>query len=332
MPIVAGEILWKKPDEDSDASSNGGRLTYVVSPTDVANNEFPNLSQAELTAGLTRYRKRYLAIANNDDIQASAVELYMRKHSPADDSVTFFPGTQRDTQTDLTGTERQYGAGQLATDVTAGGTTLVVNTEGVALDYFKDGDTILVSDKTSATDPSNNRENATITGAPSYSGDQATITITAGLTNSYLAANTVVSSIYNAGNVNATEDNYAVVSAAGTYDDTTYPVTVDHVGTVEQTWTVTFTSATAFGVVGDTIGSVGSGVIGSDFTPVNADEGEKYFTILSAGWGGTWAASDTFSFQTHPCAVPVWFKQVVAAATAAFSSNNPVVAVRLQTA
>lgn len=55
----------------------------------------------------------------------------------------------------------------------------------------------------------------------------------------------------------ATVDNW-VETGAGTYNESTYPVLLDHIGTAEQTWTLTFTDATNFTVIGDTIGSVGS--------------------------------------------------------------------------
>ena len=333
MPIQTSEIIWKKPDEDSDATTNGGRITAVVSPSDTMNNDFPDVSQAELTSGLTRYRKRFIKVANDADLTAQQMKIYLRTHTGGDDAVTFFIGTQRDTENDILGTERQYGVGQLATNVSAGATSITVNTEGAALDYFKDGDTILISDKPSVFDITGNREEAVISGAPSYAGDQATITLAAGLANAYLAADTIVSSVYAAGDVKAVADNYAVTSAAGTYDDAGNPVLTDHIGSVEQTWTVTFTAATTFDVVGDTIGAAGSGSTGSDFTPVNADEGSNpYFTIPAAGWGGTWANGETLIFQTHPCAVPVWYKHTVPAGCAAFSDNRAWTGVMLQSA
>jgi len=332
MAIDTSEIIWKKVDQDSDLTTNGGRITHVVSPDATANNDLPDVPQSELTSGVTRYRKRFIKIANDADLTAQNTKIYMRKHTPADDALMFFPGTQRDTQASIVGTERLYGCGQLGVDASAGATTLYVNTEGVAFNYFRDGDKIIISNKGSILSPGD-REECTITGAPTYGGDQATITITAPLVNSYLASNTIVSSVYEAGNIAASADNYLETSASGTYDEVTYPVVVDHIGTVEQTWTVTFTSATAFNVVGDTLGSAGSGTTAGDFAPVNTNESSKpFFTLLAAGWGGTWAISDTFVFQTHPCAVPIWYKQVVPAACAAFTSNLPYTAVMLQSA
>jgi len=332
MPIQSAEIIWKKPDEDSDLPSNGGRITGVTSPSDTANNDFPDVTQAELTSGITRYRKRFIKIANDDDLTAQQLKIYIRTPSEAQDAVTFFPGSQRDTQDDITGAERQYGAGQLAADVNAAATQITVNTEGASLDCFRDGDTILISDKPSVHDTGGNREEAVISGALSYNGDQATLTLAAGLKNGYLAADTVVSSVYNAGDVAALADSYSISSPAGSYDDGNYPAAPDHVGTIEQTWTVTFTGATTFGVVGDTVGSVGSGSTGADFSPANPDEGKPYFIIPSGGWGGTWADGDTLTFQTHPCAAPVWYRHAVPAGCPAFSGNKPWTGVMLQSA
>lgn len=62
---------------------------------------------------------------------------------------------------------------------------------------------------------------------------------------------------------------------------------------VQETITITFTSATAFGVVGSVTGSMGSGTVGSAFSHARAG-----FTI-SAG-GTAWAATDTIVFVMTP--------------------------------
>lgn len=97
---------------------------------------------------------------------------------------------------------------------------------------------------------------------------------------------------------------------------------LDHIGTAEQTWTLTFTDATNFTVVGDTIGSVGSGSRSADFAPSNGAVSKPYFTLRTAGWGGTWAAGNTIVWQTHPNAIPIWETRVVPASAASMAGNG----------
>ena len=94
------------------------------------------------------------------------------------------------------------------------------------------------------------------------------------------------------------------------------------IGTVEQTWTLTFTDATNYTVVGDTLGSVGSGTTAADFAPSNPAVSKPYFTLESAGWGGTWAAAQTIVFQTHPNAIPIWETRVVPAGAGSQAGNG----------
>ena len=128
----------------------------------------------------------------------------------------------------------------------------------------------------------------------------------------------------------STVDNWGESSTSGTYDETTNPPIVDHIGSVEQTWTITFSDATNFSCSGDTLGSVGSGSIGGgDFAPNNTDFSKPYFTLTDGTppWGGTWAASETITFKTHPAAAAIWEKRTVPAGADSLSGNKVVVAI-----
>ncbi len=130
-------------------------------------------------------------------------------------------------------------------------------------------------------------------------------------------------SVYEPSDVECSVDNWVETAAGdGTYDETTYPVVTDNIGTVEETWTLTFTSATDFGVVGDSIGSVGTGSTAGDFTPSNAAFSKPYLTLDKDGWAGTWASADTVVFQTHPAAVPIWQKRVLPTDCPSLSGNK----------
>ncbi len=80
------------------------------------------------------------------------------------------------------------------------------------------------------------------------------------------------------------------VTDAGTIDSTLEILVAG--GLVDETWTVTFTSATEFGVAGATTGSVGTGEIGAEF------DASPYFVIPASFFTGTWAIDETYVFAT----------------------------------
>lgn len=331
MPILAAELLFYKSAVVSDASTNGGRMSANIITDAVKNNIFPDVPEAERTAGSTKHRKVFLKVANDADLSLLTPRMFIETHTPGDDAVTFFVGTQTDTQTDLTGSERVYGAGQLNADVIATDTVIVAATEdgeGAGLTIFLAGDTIRISDKTSVTDAGNNEEFHTILTAV-YAGDLCTITLDGtSLSNGYAAAATKITSIYEPGTVVSTVDTLVVTSAAGTFSALpTANFLVDNIGGIEQDWTLTFTSGTAFNVSGNTIGSAGTGTISTTTAPNNTDFTKPYWQMLSAGFGGTFLSGDTITFSTRPANVPLWLKRIVPAGASALGNNNFIIAV-----
>lgn len=89
------------------------------------------------------------------------------------------------------------------------------------------------------------------------------------------------------------ESTTAGTTTAGTAD---IAVTQD-AGPIDDTFTVIFSSATAFDVYGLTEGDVGSGTVSVEFAPDNA--GNPYFTIPADYFTGTWATSDVYTFKTN---------------------------------
>jgi len=326
MTILSSELKFYKSEVVSADPSNGGRMSAVEVVSGVVNNVWPHVLKAERDAGSTLYRKLFAKVANDADETLLAATLWNDLPTPGDDWIVMFAATQRDTQADITGTERLYGAASLNTDVDAGGSTIIVDVEDASLTgIFADGDTIRITDMADPDAATGNEELLTISGAPTVSGTQVTITVAETLANSYtVAAGTRVMSIMAVGDIRCTLDNWVETSAAGTYDEAVYPPIMDNIGTVEQTWTLTFTDATNFTVSGDVLGSVGSGTTGAAFSPQNPDFAKPYFTIEAAGWAGTWAGGDTIVFQTHPAAVPFWLKRVVPAGAGSLSGNRNV--------
>lgn len=329
MAIIASELKLYQSAIVTNDTTNGGRLSSNEIVDGQANNLFPNITETQRLAGLSLTRKAFYKVANDADTVGNETKLYIQDITPAGTSAVLYAATQRDTAADLTGSERKYGAGRLNANVSSAATIIVVDAElnnGANL-IFQAGDKIYITDGT-------NGEVATIAaGGVAWSVDQATLTLDAGLLNSYAVATpTTVSSCFEAGTVQATVDNWVETSTAGTYDETGSALVLDSIGSVEQTWTVTFSDATNFSVVGDTLGSVGSGTVGVDFTPSNPDFTKPYFTLLAAGFGGTWAVGETIVFQTHPAAVPIWCDLVVPVGTAGFGGDSIVIAMSVESA
>lgn len=155
----------------------------------------------------------------------------------------------------------------------------------------------------------------------SWSGNVVTIALEDQLANAYLAAESYVGICIEAGDVKPVSLDWTENSAAGTYDEVTYPLVLDNRGTVTDSFTITFTDATNFGCTGVAEGSLGSGSVNSDFAPINPNTGQPYFTLDKDGWGGSWVNGDTVTFKTVAAGAPIWLKEIVPPATAAESFN-----------
>lgn len=319
MPILSAELKLYKSQVVANDPTNGGRMSAIEIVHAVKNSIFPDASEAQRTAGFSDKRKVFFKVENDADLAAGNVKNWIDDITPGGTRVVMTAATQKDTEGDLTGSERKYGAGRLNANVSAGATAIVVDAEpGAAADsIYQDSDTLIISDGTS-------EEFATIAvGGVAWSTDQATITLTTGLLNGYTAAaNTKISSIIENATIVTVVDNFVETTAAGDYDEATYPVALDNIATVEQIWTLTFSDATNFSVSGDTLGVVGSGTVGGDFTPVNPDFTKPYFTLLAAGFSGTWANGETIVFETHPAAVPLWLLRDIPAGTSALALDD----------
>lgn len=322
MPIITAELQVFRAANVSDQTTNGGRMSATEITSNVVGNVFPSVYEAERAAGSTKYRKVFFK-NNHDgsDVTLLDSRVFMDKNSAGADKVTFFVGTQTNTQASVTGSERQYGCGDLDVTVAAAASSILVECETGNTGIFLVADTIRITDKT-AIGESGNEETATIS-TVSVGGNIVTIGLSAPLVNGYSSANTRVASLYVKGDLKPTFDNFVVATVGnGDYNSGTYPVTMDNEGTIEQTWTLTFTSATVFNISGNTVGATGSGSSGAGASPTNSDFSKPYFTLSASGFSGTYAAADTIVFQTHPAAIPIWIKRVVpvAAATTAGST------------
>lgn len=309
MAVTQDDIKLYRAEQNNDEASNGGFLSAVQVVTGVKNNIFPDVPDSERISGSTKYRKVFWKIENTNNDSLQNVRMYMTRPTNGDDYITMFAGTQSDTQNDITANPptREYGCGYLKNDVSANATQIQVTIEDSGLSgIFQTGDTIWIGDGTKE----EFHENVTV------SVVDTTVTITLDtndtIQNDYSASNTIVGSCLLTTEIKVSYSDVTVTSSSGTFDDT--KIQLDAFGTVEESWTVTFTDATNFTVTGARLGQIGTGSTDTDFAVENPDfSGHNYFTIPSTAWGGTWAANDTVTFKTHPAAFPIWFKRVVPA-------------------
>lgn len=325
MSISSNEIVVRRSANVSATAANGGRMIASNTPliSGVKNNIWPDVNESERTNGSTTYRKVFLHIANDDDLTLVQARAFIETPTPGDDSVTMFVGTFTDTQANITGTERRYGCGYLNTNAGIGANTLQVLTEGASLGIFQAGDKIRVSDKATVSSAIGNEQVLTIaTGGVSYAGNIATLTTVETLNFAFSSASTRVASMLNAGDVAGTVASFSKTSASGTTDTVNNPIKVDSIAGIEQNWTITFSSSTAFSCSGDTVGAVGSGNVSSAFQPTNSNFAKPYFVIPAAFWGGSFQAGDVVSFTTHPCAIPVWLRRAIPAGANSLTGNR----------
>ena len=300
--------------EMSDAATNGGRMGAVPGVDGLAGQIWPSVQKDERTAGSTKYRKIFHKNDNAADVVLQNGRLFLAAPTVGDGAVYLFPGTHTDQQSDITGSEDLFGAGELDADVSALATGLDVLVEDGAVPLFRDGELVYISDGA-------NSEFVTLNGDGSVAGDIVTLAFTTGLVNSYLAADTYVSSVIEHGEVKPAV-TAPVVTAAGSGAYAAASLGVHNLGTTRDSWTLTFINATTFDAVGSVAGAIGSGNISSDYAPNNPNTGTPFFTLGSAGFSGVFQAGDTITFTTSPAAVPLWQKRVIPAAADPSSGNE----------
>lgn len=254
--------------------------------------------------------------------------------TPGDDWIIFWEGSQTDTQNDITGSETKYGSGDLNTNVSAAGSTIIVDVEDLTLAsgndmIFRVGDTIGITNKPTPDSGTGTMEFHEIdTGGISVSTTEITITIVGTLANAYTVAEgtRIFSVLEPTDDVVATVGTPVATTAGdGTFDHVTYPVVGDNIGSENDTITLTFTDATNFNASGARLGSLGSGTTGGDFSPNNTNFTKPYFTVPYLGWTDTWASGDDLEFTLVPAAIPIWEKRVVPAGAASLSGNNCII-------
>lgn len=321
MTDISNDLIWRKPRNLTAGPSYGGRMGPTQIQSLVRGNLFPDVLEGQRQLGMTDYAKAFLHVASDDDLGLINPRIFVDTPTPGQDRILFFSGTQTDTLSNLTGSERLYGGGFLNADVVAGASTITVLVEASGDNIFRSGDTIRISNKSNPMSVAGTRDIGTISGTPSYVGNVATITLASPIQNSYLASNTRVAPCFCPDTIVGSVSGWSLTSAAGTYNNTTYPFLVDSIGGVEHTVTLTFLTTTTFSGVSDLVGSLGIGNVSSDYYPTNPDFSKPYGVLRAAGFGGTFAPGDVISFVAHPASVGLWFKRVVPTGCPSLAGN-----------
>jgi len=151
MAVTENDVKFYKSETITDGASNGGRMSYVEVPNNVKHNLFPRVTKSERENGVTRYRKEFWANRNASNEVAYGLLLAIITPSNGDDRFYIKPGTQVDTQGDLTD-EGWLGGGKLNADAAAGATQIQVLFE--ADDYEIPNDrTLVITDETNTDFP-----------------------------------------------------------------------------------------------------------------------------------------------------------------------------------
>lgn len=262
----------------------------------------PRITADEYAAGYDRTYKLFYVNESDADETAYDCFIIIDKPTDGDDWGVIYAGTARDDASDH-GSPTLFGTAYLAADYTAGDPTVEVEVEDASLvGLFADGQTFYVVDMSDQEASTGNREKAVVSGSPSVSGTTLTITLADALANNYtVASGARACSAINVGDLVASFDNWAEsFSGSGSYDEVGFPLLLDHLGTIEQTWTFEYIDGSTFTCTGDTVGTLSAeGSTASDYAPVNPNTGKPYFTLRSGGHGGVPVALDTITMQTH---------------------------------
>jgi len=104
MAVTAAQMKLIKSAIVLDGATNGGVKGTTAVASGVRHALFPRVTRAERTAGVTRYRKLFLANENPDQEAAYGPLVYLTYPSVAGDRFYLAAGTQTDTQADIVAT------------------------------------------------------------------------------------------------------------------------------------------------------------------------------------------------------------------------------------
>ena len=328
---MANYFRFLKSANVSSTAATGGRATNFDYPNASLHNIFPSTPAAETaTVPVVLNRKVHVKFETaTDNSILSTVLVFLQDvargykivnnvltEQASTSKAVLIAGTHRNALSDLTGSERKYSTGILNANVTAGGSVLTVAyPNGLESDLpVQTGDTLVLCGAVMTADV----ERAVVASV-SWAANIATITLETPLFSNYIANETQVASAIKVTDLQPLLDNIVVTSATGGFD-LVLPLGMTSLlsarATIEQTWTLTFLTATTFSIIGDTKGLLGNGDINTNTAPNNPDYTLPYFYIPIGSFTGTFIAGDTVVCQTHPFIIPAFIKKTLAVGTA----------------
>jgi hypothetical protein len=106
------------------------------------------------------------------------------------------------------------------------------------------------------------------------------------------------------------------------------PIVVTNNGAIKERWALIFTNTTAFRVIGETVGEIGTGSTGANVSLLNTATGSAYFVIPALGWGNGWSTGNVLRFNTDACGSPFWIVRTVLQGPASLDSDQFTIAFR----
>jgi hypothetical protein len=106
------------------------------------------------------------------------------------------------------------------------------------------------------------------------------------------------------------------------------PIVVTNNGSIKERWALIFTNTTAYRVIGETVGEIGTGNTGVDLSILNPATGSAYFVVPALGWGSGWSTGNVLRFNTDACGSPFWIVRTVLQGPASLDSDQFTIAFR----
>lgn len=310
MAITSEQIKFYKSIYVNDSLTNGGRVSTNLITDGSLNNLFRNIQSSEREAGIDLYRKFFIKNENPNDLALLNPEIYIANVSSGEDYFQIAAGNDINNQSSADDITDWYGSGYLYDDFGSTESSFEVLCKQPS--GLPSGCSIIIKD-------SSQQSEIEIIGTPTWNGSVATCVISGETGLNFLRDVSVVSAILPLNDITPVLSNWSESSVSGTYDETTYPLTLYNIGTITESWTLTFIDSLTFGVTGAIVGSIGLGVVSSNFVPVNGTG--YYFNLNKSGWAGSWASGDTITFNTVHAAQSIWVKESVPAGAASQANN-----------
>ncbi|SHO52836.1 hypothetical protein [Desulfopila aestuarii] len=327
------ELKFFHCEERSALATNGGRISTTEIISGAINNVWPHVLRAQRENGDTLFRKVALKIHQDGNGSLASAEFVIDGPTLGGDRIVMFGATPTDTQADIVdgngarlSSIRFFCAGGLVNAVTAGASiiTFAVKDAGDA-DGIEVGDDIRLTDKLTPSSLSGNVEYHTVA-TKSVSGLNITVTTVDPVANDYAAFSAgsggKVGVVYSAGQVAASNGTITRSSAAGTFDDGSYPLTFNNMGADEHEISILHAGSGNFTATSDRFGTLAAGMIGANYAPLHPTWSKPLVTIEPGFWGGTWANGDTLTIPLHAAATFIWEQRDVPAGCAPLSNNK----------